>query len=318
MKYRKSEVKAYAKKNMRGVWGASLTSFTPDYKIDEDGFRHNMRYCIDQLQIEGMFVNGLFGEAFHQTLEERKRVMKIAVEESKGAMAIMPYTSDPVLENALALTRYAEEIGADYAILINPKFYFGAYSDEGVYQYFKYIADRVNIGMLIFNQMEQGYLINPRLIARIATIENIVGVKDIAPAIEVQEARILCGDQIVISDGTEENWLINMTVKGQEAMIANPAPFVLQSKKLKLMREYTMLGAKGEIAKALEAYKRLESIRRILARVTVLSKRQASYKYWTQFLGMVGGDGRVRSPQIELTQAEKDAIKAAVETTGLV
>ena len=104
MKYKKSEAKEYARKNIRGAWGASLTPFTPDYKIDEDGIRHNIRYCIDHLQVEGMFFNGLLGEGFHQTITERKRTFRIAVEESRGKMAMMPYTSDPVLENAVEST----------------------------------------------------------------------------------------------------------------------------------------------------------------------------------------------------------------------
>ena len=47
-------------------------------------------------------------------------------------------------------------------------------------------------------------------------------------------------------------------------------------------------------------------------------KVQATYKYLSQFLGMAGGDGRVRLPQMELTDKEKQAIKAAVESTGLI
>lgn len=317
MKYKKSEAKEYAKQNMKGVWGASLTPFTQDYKIDEEGFRHNFRHCIDNLQIEGMFVNGLMGEAFHQTIVERKRVFKIAVEESKGDMAIMAYTSDPVLENVLDMTRDAEEIGADYVIIINPKFYFGAMTDEGVFQYYKYIADRVNIGIALFNQVEHGYLMSPQLISRIANIENIVSIKDISPGPAILETRILCGDKIMVSDAPEENWLINLTIKGQKAMIATPEPFCLQSKKLKLIKEYTNLAMKEEITKAWEVCKRLEPIRRALKKVMVPHKTQATFKYWTQFLGMVGGDGRVRLPQVELTEVEKRAIKIAVETTGM-
>ncbi len=318
MKYQKSEAKQYAKQNVRGTWGASLTPYTRDYKIDEQGYKHNMRHCIDNLQISGMFVNGLMGEAFHQTIAERKRVFKIAVEEAKGDMIIMPYTSDPVLENVLEMTKYAEEIGADFAIIINPKFYFGAMTEEGVYQYYKYIADRVNIGIFLFNQMEHGYLMSPQLISRIAGIQNIVGVKDIAPGPDITQARILCGDKIVVSEAHEDNWLINLTTKGQEALVATPEPYIYQSKKLKLMNEYTALAVKGDIAKAWQAYKRLEPIRRALRSVMLPGKVQATYKYWSQSLGMVGGDGRVRMPQMELTEAEKRAIKTAVEGTDLV
>lgn len=79
MKYRKLEAKEYAKQNMRGLWGASYTPFMPDYKVDEQGLRHNMRHCID-LEIEGMFLNGLMGEGYHHTIAERKRVFDITIE----------------------------------------------------------------------------------------------------------------------------------------------------------------------------------------------------------------------------------------------
>ena len=140
MKYRKSEAKEYAAKRMKGLWGATLTPFTPDYKIDEPGFRQNLRHCIDALQMEGMFLNGLMGEAFNQTMAERKRIMDITMEEAKEDMVIMPYTSDPSVENTLELTKYAERVGAEFAIIINPLFYFGAMTEEGVFQYFKYVA----------------------------------------------------------------------------------------------------------------------------------------------------------------------------------
>jgi 4-hydroxy-tetrahydrodipicolinate synthase len=318
MKYHKSEAKKYAKQNMKGVWGASLTPYTSKYKIDEDGFRQNIRHCIDNLQMEGLFLNGLMGEGFNHTIAERKRLFDIAIEESNGHMAIMPYTSDPVLENVLEMTKYAEEIGADYAVIINPKFYFEAMTDEGVFQYYKFIADRVNIGIVLFNQMEHGYLMSPPLINRIADIENIVAIKNIAPATHILRVRILCGDKIVVSDASEENFLINLTVKGQEAMIATPEPFCLQSKRLKLIKEYTNLAMGGDIVKAWDAYKKLEPIRRAFRKVTVPNKILASFKYWTQFLGMIGGDGRVRLPLVELAEAEKQAIRSAVETTGLI
>ena len=319
MKYRKSEAKEYARKRMKGLWGATLTPFTPDYKIDQSGFRRNLRHCIDELHMEGMFLNGLMGEAFNQTIAERKRIMDIAMEEAKEDMVIMPYTSDPSVENTLELTKYAEGIGAEFAIIINPLFYFGAMTEESVFQYFKYIADRVNIAIALFNQVAHGYLMSPKLISRLAEIETIVAVKDIAPAPDISLARALCNDKFIISDAdTEDNWLINLTVNDQPALIANPMPFVMQSKKLKLMKEYTEAATRGEIAKAWEAYRRLVPIRKALSKVTPAGKKQATYKYWTQFLGMAGGDGRVRMPMQELTIEEKQAIEKAVKSTELI
>ena len=104
---------------------------------------------------------------------------------------------------------------------------------------------------------------------------------------------------------------------GKKSRINN-LEIVIQSKKLKLIKEYTDLATKGEVAKAWEANKRLEPIRRKLKSVTPPGKSQAACKYWTQFLGMVGGDGRVKLPQLELTEAQKKAIETAVKSTDLV
>jgi 4-hydroxy-tetrahydrodipicolinate synthase len=318
MKYRKAEAKQYAKQNMRGVWGASLTPFKQDYTIDEEGLRYNIRYCIDALQMEGMFLNGLYGEAFNQTIEERKRVMRVAVEEAKGEMAIMPYTSDSAVANVVNMTRYAEEIGADYVVIINPKFYFGSMTEEGVYRYYKYVAENTGIGIVLFNQMEHGYLMSGKLVSRIADIENVVAIKETAPAMEIGRTRALCDDRIVVSEVSEDNWLGNLTIRHQEVMIAAPAPFTLQSKKIKLVKEYTDLAMKGEYQKATEVCKSLETIRRTLRLATPAGKAHAALKYWTQCLGMAGGDGRVRMPLPELTEVEKQTIETGVRETGLV
>jgi len=213
---------------------------------------------------------------------------------------------------------YAEEIGADYVIMINPKFYFEAMTDEGVFEYYKYISDRVNIGIALFNQVEQGYLMSPELVAKIASLENVVAIKNIAPASHIMRTRILCGAKIVVSDAFEVNWFTNLTVRGQSAMIATVEPFCLQSKKSWLIKEYTDFALNGDILKAYESYKKLEPVRRALLRVTVPGKEQATYKYWAQYLGMAGGDGRVRLPQMELTEREKDTIESAVKSSGLV
>jgi 4-hydroxy-tetrahydrodipicolinate synthase len=318
MKYNKNEAKEYAWAHMNGVWGATYTPFTPNYEIDEEGYRHNLRYCIHDLEIDGMFVNGLMGESFSQSLEERQRVFEISVEEASGSMATMLYTSAPSLLDTLRLTLYAQNLGADFVIIINPKFYFGAMSEEGVFRYYQYLADRVDIGIALFNQIEHGYLMSPALIARIAKIDNVVAIKNIASGQHLRDTRILCGTQIIVSEAREDTWLSNLTVSGQQAFIATPDPYCLQSKKLKLLLQYTRNASAGKIEEAWQNSRRLESIRAALQSVTFPGKIQASYKYWTQFLGMEGGDGRVRLPQIELNADEKARIEDVVNKTELL
>ena len=319
MEYRKNEAKEWAKEHIKGVWVATNTPFTPDFQVDWEGCRKNIRHLIDDLQIKGNFHAGMVGETFHQTIAERKRHLLIAVEESKGKMFTLsaPHCETPLV--TLELVKYAEEIGAELSGPMNPRFYQGTMTEEGVFQYYKWIADQVNIAIFPLNQLEHGYLMSPQLICRMADeIPNFVGIKNIAPLDHTRMVRSLCGDKIIVSDANEEDWLINLIAHGQQAYISSALPFLLQSKKLKLINEYTDLAEKGEFAKALEVYKRLEPMRTALVRVTPPGKRQATHKYWAHCLGMAGGEGRVRPPYPQLTETEKQAIKAAVQGTGLI
>jgi 4-hydroxy-tetrahydrodipicolinate synthase len=317
--YRKHEAKEWAKANIKGVWIATNTPFTPDFQVDWEGCRHNIRYVIDNLQIKGNFHAGMVGETFHQTIAERKRHLQIAVEESKGQMLTLsaPHCETPLV--TLELVKYAEELGAELTGPMNPRFYQGTMTEEGVFQYYKWIADQVNIAIFPLNQLEHGYLMSPQLISRLAhEIPNFVGIKNIAPLDHTRMVRALCGDKIIVSDADEENWLINLTAHGQEAYISSALSFLLQSKKRPLINQYTALAEKGEFVKALEIYKQVEPIRTALVKVTPPGKRQATHKYWGQQLGMAGGDGRVRPPYPQLTEAEKAAIREAVQNSGLL
>ncbi len=319
MKYRKSEAKEYARQNITGIWGASFTPFTPNYEIDEQAWRYNLRHYIDNLELQGLFVCGTMGEFWYLTTAERKRLCQIAVEEAKGDMFIMPYTWDPVVENELEMIRYAEDIGADFVITSQPTFPAGdVVNEEGIFQRFKYIADRSNIGIAIFNATTQGYVMSPQAASRVADLPNIVAIKNMGDFAHHRVMRILCGDKVVVSDPLETQWWINMTVYGQQALFATYYAHLYQSKRLRLVKQYTELYRKGEVAKALEACQRLESIRRASDSVTFPGMMRASHKYWCQCIGMAGGDGRVRLPQTELTEERKRAIKAAAESTELV
>jgi 4-hydroxy-tetrahydrodipicolinate synthase len=142
MTYRKADAKAYARERMKGLWGASLTPFTPDLRLDEAGFRRNLRHWIGDLGNGGVFVSGKQGEFFSLSLAERKRTFEIAVDEAGGRCGTVMSCSDANLDTTLELVRHAEAIGADFVIVQNPVLYFGAHTDATVHEYFRYIAGK--------------------------------------------------------------------------------------------------------------------------------------------------------------------------------
>ena len=135
MNYRKSEAKEAAKAQFRGVWAAITTPFTPDDKLDEAGLRRNMRRYTDGLHVDGIFCTGTMGEFWALTKEERKRAVEIVVEEARGKCKVIAHTGHHSPNETVDLTRHAQEVGADFAIVINPYYPWG--SEDTLYQWFE-------------------------------------------------------------------------------------------------------------------------------------------------------------------------------------
>jgi hypothetical protein len=85
MAYSRHDAKAYAREHFSGIWAAGLSPFRHDLTLDESGLRRNLRHWVEDLGIDGVFIGGKQGEFFSMSLEERKRLFEIAVEEVGGA-----------------------------------------------------------------------------------------------------------------------------------------------------------------------------------------------------------------------------------------
>jgi 4-hydroxy-tetrahydrodipicolinate synthase len=315
VRYRKAEAKEYARERMRGLWGASLTPFTPDLQIDETGLRANLRHWLHDLRLGGIFVSGKQGEFFSLSLAERKRTFEIAVEEAQGASGTIMSCWDMNLQNTLELIRHAEAIGADFVIVQSPILYFGAHTDETVSEYFRYLSDRVNIGIALWNNPDHGYTMSARLCARLADLPNIVAIKDSVPRPEYAELTRLAGDRILVSNPSEDEWLDNVLELGWRVYLASPPAFLMQTREDRRLQEYTDLAIRGEAARARQARDSLEPVRHALKTSRPVGKQQAQLKYWQELLGQVGGP--VRPPLLQLTEEEKARIRHAFQGCGL-
>jgi 4-hydroxy-tetrahydrodipicolinate synthase len=123
-------------------------------------------------------VGGTTGEPGTQTLEERKRVIEIALEQAAGRVPVIPGTGALRLEETLELTRFAREAGAQGAMVIVP--YYVKPNQEGLYRYFAEVAQAVpDFPILIYNiPGRAGVEIAPRTVARLRRdFPNIVGLK---------------------------------------------------------------------------------------------------------------------------------------------
>lgn len=316
MKYSKKDAKAYSRQHMKGIWAAALTPFTPDLAIDEAGFRSNIRHWTSDLGIEGLFVCGKQGEFFAMSLPERKRTFEIAVDEAKiGKFSTIMSCSDQNMDVVIDLAKHAEAIGADYVVVHAPVLHFLKAQDDTLYEYYRYISERVNIGIALWSHPDSGYLLSPELCARIADIPNVVAIKYSVPREMYAKLTRIAGDKILVSTASEEEWLDNILELNWQLYLCSNPPFLFQTKVDQRMREYTRFAFEGDAKRARAVRDSLNPVREAFRCTRPVEKPHAHAKYWQDLLGQAGG--AVRRPMLQLTDAEKVTIATAFESCGL-
>ncbi|MBL4875110.1 MAG: dihydrodipicolinate synthase family protein [Cohaesibacteraceae bacterium] len=316
MNYRKNEAKEYSRENMRGIWAAALNPMTTDFAIDEDGLRSNFDHWIDELKIQGFFIAGKQGEFFSMSLDERKRNFEFAAEVCSGRAGTIMSCSDQNFDTVIELAQHAQNVGADYIVVHAPILHFIHERDDTIYNYYKEICDRVDIGIAMWSHPDSGYLMSPELCNRIAELPNIMAIKYSVPRDMYSRLTEMVGDKILVSTASEDEWFDNIVELNWQLYLCSSPPYLLQTKNDLRMYKYTELAFAGEIEKARSIRDSLEPVRKALKDTRPGGKPQAHQKYWQELLGQAGGPER--SPLLQLTNEEKLQTKAAFDACGLI
>jgi 4-hydroxy-tetrahydrodipicolinate synthase len=212
-------------------------------RIDEEALRRLVERVI-QGGSHGVSVGGTTGEPGTQTLEERKRVIRLAVEAAAGRVPVLAGTGSLRLEETLELTRYAREVGAAGAMVIVP--YYVKPNQEGLYRYFAEVARAVpDFPLVLYNiPGRSGVEIAPKTVARLRRdFPNIIGLKHSSKDLEyvshlLQEA----GRDFLVFCGLESLTLPMMSLGavGAIAATANWLP-----KEVALLCERALAGDYG-------------------------------------------------------------------------
>jgi 4-hydroxy-tetrahydrodipicolinate synthase len=319
-RYSRSEAKAYARNNLRGVWGAIPYPFTPDDELDEQGLRRNIRYCIDNHLLDGIYCGHFMSEFWSLTTEERKRAAEIVVDECQGHIPVMVHTGHTSVKESIELSHHAERIGTEYLAIGNP--YFMAYSEEQIYAYFQAISERTSAGILITNTGYTGIVLTPEMVSRLADLENVVAVKNSPKLPHTLETLRLAGDRIIVSNPDEGIWFSLMTEHGCRVYTSSAAPYLLQKPGYTPLKDYTALAMQGRNEEAAAIAQSLEPARNIFnkwLREPWPTRRVmpiAYLKTWSELLGMVGGP--VRVPLLQTTPAEREEMRQDLISVGLL
>jgi 4-hydroxy-tetrahydrodipicolinate synthase len=254
------------------------------------------------------------------TNEERMRAHEINVETAKGRVPLIAGCHHQNPYEVVKLANHAEAIGIDFVIILTP--YMAAKSDDGVFEFYRFIAERVNIGIVLFNIPSLYYPITEHLAARLAKIPNICAFKQGGPAPSATiSLRQAVGKELVVSVADETPWLHNLAVMGDQWLL-NYCPHLYQVPGYLPVRDYTRAALAGDMKRATEICRTLNPLRAVHAKwITGYGKPtgrtpSAEMKYWMEQIGMPGGP--VRSPCTELTDEKKNELRADLEATGIL
>ena len=138
------------RERLSGAVIAMTTHFKDDLSVDLDGMRRLTEYYVDQ-QVPTVIVTGSTGEFFSLTDEERKQVQKVVIDTARGSdMTVIAGTSHSGSRQAVELTHYAEEIGAD-GVMITPPYYGTNGGGFPVIQnHYDYITSKIDIGVVVY------------------------------------------------------------------------------------------------------------------------------------------------------------------------
>lgn len=192
-----------AKKKLRGSICPVVTPFTDSGAIDEKAFVELINWQIDSGS-HGISVTGTSGEPSSLTIAERKRVMELAKETIAGRVFFAPGTGSTNHDETIELTKYAEELGADAAMVIVP--YYNRPNQEALYQHFKTVADSVTTPIIIYNIPGRS-AVNMEVSTMKRLVEdcpNIIGVKEANKDFEhVNRVLLNCGRDFLLFSGIE-------------------------------------------------------------------------------------------------------------------
>jgi 4-hydroxy-tetrahydrodipicolinate synthase len=215
---------------LHGVLTALATPFS-NGQVDEPRFREFINWQLSQ-GVHGVVPCGTTGESATLSHEEHEAVIRICVEEVKGRAPVVAGSGSNSTAEAIRLTRFAKEAGADAALLITP--YYNRPTQEGLYQHFKAVAEATRFPLIAYNvPARTGGNLLPETIARMARdIPELVAIKE-ATGNTIQASDIMEHGEpgLIVLSGDDFMFLpmLALGAGGVISVTANVAPALVVS-----------------------------------------------------------------------------------------
>ncbi len=198
-----------------GLYTALVTPFLPDGRLNEAKLRELVSFQAIN-GVTGVVPGGTTGENPTFSDKEHLRVIQITVEAAREVnLKVIAGCGSNNTEKAAILCKKAAELGADGALVITP--YYNKPNQEGLYKHFMAVADNSPIPVVMYNVPGRTCVnLLPEPVERLATHENIVGLKEASASVaQVQEIIFAAGDRLNIFSGEDELTYAIMAIGGK-------------------------------------------------------------------------------------------------------
>ncbi|MCR5027077.1 MAG: 4-hydroxy-tetrahydrodipicolinate synthase [Methanobrevibacter sp.] len=168
--------------NFEGTYVAMVTPLDENLQIDEEGFRSNINYLIDK-GVSGLVGAGTTGESATISHDEHRKIIEILVDEVDGRVQTIAGTGSNATTEALDLTQFAQDAGADAALIITP--YYNKPQQHALVQHYQVISDGTDIPIIAYNVPSRtGINMDVDTVVEIAKIDNVDAIKEASGSVD--------------------------------------------------------------------------------------------------------------------------------------
>ncbi len=249
---------------------------------------------------------GTTGESATVDFSEHCQIIQYVVEKANKRLPVIAGTGSNSTQEALELGRCALKSGADACLVVTP--YYNKPTQEGLYQHYKYLAEQVNLPLILYNVPGRTAVdMLPATVSRLAKVPGIVGLKEASGSLtRIDELVAACGNDFFIYSGDDDLALemISHGTRGVISVTANIAPAV--------MHAVFSTALAGDMVKARELNEPLLDLHRDL----FLEANPIPVKWALAEMGRMGPD--IRLPLTQFSQEHHAALRNAMLKAQLI
>lgn len=296
--------------NFEGTAVAMITPFTSNDEIDEEGYRKNINFLIEN-GVDGLLAAGTTGESATITHNEQKQLIDILIDEVDDRVTTIAGAGSNSTKEALDLVQYAENAGADFALVITP--YYNKPQSHGLIEHYKTMNNNSDIPIIVYNVPSRtGTDIDVETILNVAEMDNIVAIKEANPDLDktskLQKSLIenQLADKFSILSGNDDLTvpMMSLGAKGVISVVANVDPMK--------MTQMVNNALDGSYEKAMDLHYELYDLMKVL----FIESNPVPTKEALNFLNRPAG--HVRLPLSSLNEDNKKSVEKTLKKLNLL